>query len=312
MQVGYMQNWNFVVEQQVFGDLLLRGAYVGSKGTKLINSPEVNPAIYGPGATAANVNQRRIYQPIGGLQVGEPTGWSKYQSAQFTVQKRFNHGFSILANYTISKSTDISSYATIEGNSAGPDPFNFNNNRGLSDFDMPQRLVVSGIVEHPRFQGLNPVLRGIIGGWQSNFIFTAVAGTPITVASGVDNALMGIGGNRADLTGEAINLPSGRSRGDQIQAWFNTKAFKTNAVGTIGQIGRNTLRAPGAWNADYSAFKEFNLVERARLQFRGEFFNLFNHTRLGGPNTTVTSTAFGKISSAYEPRIVQLGLKFIF
>ena len=177
---------------------------------------------------------------------------------------------------------------------------------------MPQRLVVSGIVEHPRFQSLHPALRGVIGGWQSNFIFTAVAGTPITIFSGVDNALMGIGGNRADLTGESSSLPGGRSRSEQILAWFNTKAFKTNAVGTIGQVGRNTLRAPGAWNADYSAFKEFNLVERARLQFRGEFFNLFNHTRLGGPNTSVTSTAFGRIASAYQPRIVQLGLKFIF
>ncbi len=223
MKVGYMQNWNFVVEQQVFGDLLVRAAYVGSKGTKLINSPDVNPAIYGPGATAANVDQRRIYQPIGGLQVGEPTGWSKYQSAQFTVQKRFNRGFSILANYTVSKSIDISSYATIEGNSVGPDPFNFNNNRGLSDFDMPQRLVVSGIVEHPEFQGLNPVLKGIVGGWRSNFIFTAVAGTPITIFSGVDNALMGIGGNRADLTGQAISLSGGRSRGEQVQAAGSTR-----------------------------------------------------------------------------------------
>jgi hypothetical protein len=312
MRVGYMQNWNFVVEQQVFNDLLFRVAYVGSKGSKLLHSPEVNPAIYGPGATAANFNQRRPYQPIGPLQVGQPVGWSKYQSVQFTAQKRFSQGFSILANYTISKSTDISSYATIEGNSAGPDPFNFNNNRGLSDFDTPQRLVISGIVEHPRLTGRNAVLRAIAGGWQSNFIFTAQSGTPITIFSGVDNALTGVGGNRVDLTGQSWEIPGDRSRGEQVLAWFDKAAFKQNAIGTIGQLGRNMLRAPGAWNADYSLFKEFQIVESLRLQFRGEFFNVFNHTRLGTPNTTFTSPSFGRITSAYDPRIGQLALKIIF
>ncbi len=312
LKVGYMQNWNFVIEQQLRGDWLVRGAYVGSKGSRLLNSPEINPAIYGPGATAANVNQRRIYQPIGGLQLASGSGWSKYQSAQFTVQKRFSQGFSVLANYTISKSIDISSYATAEGNSTGPDPFNFNNNRGVSDFDIPQRLVVSGIVDHPRFQGAHPVLKTALGGWQSNFIFTAASGTPFTVASGVDNALMGIGGNRADLTGEAISLGGGRSRADEINAWFNPRAFRQNALGTIGVMGRNTLRVPGGWNADYSLFKEFAMTERARLQLRGEFFNFFNHTRLGGPNATVTSPVFGRIQSSFAPRIVQVAAKIVF
>lgn len=312
LKVGYMQNWNFVIEQQLPGDWLVRAAYVGSKGTRLLNSPEINPGIYGPGATAANINQRRPYQPIGGLQLATGSAWSKYQSAQFTVQKRFSHGFSVLANYTISKSIDISSYATAEGNSTGPDPFNFNNNRGPSDFDIPQRLVVSGIVEHPKLAGMHPVMRTALGGWQSNFIFTAQAGTPFTVLSGVDNALTGVGGNRADLTGAAIDLGGGRSRADEINAWFNPAAFRQNAIGTVGQIGRNRLRVPGGWNADYSIFKEFSLVERARLQLRGEMFNVFNHTRLGGPTATVTSPLFGRITSALDPRIVQVAAKFVF
>ncbi|MBM3738864.1 MAG: TonB-dependent receptor [Acidobacteria bacterium] len=312
LKVGYMQNWNFVVEQQLGGDWLVRAAYVGSKGSRLLNSPEINPAIFGPGATAANVNQRRIYQPIGGLQLASGSAWSKYQSAQFTIQKRFSHGFSVLANYTISKSIDISSYATAEGNSAGPDPFNFNNNRGPSDFDIPQRLVVSGVFEHPRFNTAPRVLKAVIGGWQSNLIFTAQAGTPFTVASGVDNALMGIGGNRADLTGEPVALAGGRSRQQQIDAWFNPRAFRQNAIGTIGEIGRNRLRVPGFWNADYSLFKEFVPLERVRLQLRGEFFNFFNHTRLGGPNATFTSPLFGRITGAGEPRIVQVAAKIVF
>ncbi len=309
---GYMQNWNLVVERQVASDLLVRAAYVGSKGTHLLHSPERNPAIYGPGATASNLNSRRHYAGIGPLQVGESTGWSKYHALQLTLQKRWGKGLTVLANYTFSKSIDISSYATIEGNSAGPDPFNFNNNRGVSDFDMPQRLVVSGIWEHPKLSNYNPILRTVLGGWQSNVIWTAQAGTPITILSGVDNALMGIGGNFADLTGVDWHPPSGRSRGQQVQEWFNKAAFRVNAVGTIGTGRRNQLRSPGAWNVDYSLFKSFSIVEAVRLQFRGEFFNVFNHTRLGAPITNVTNPSFGRITSAYDPRIVQLGLKLLF
>jgi hypothetical protein len=229
-----------------------------------------------------------------------------------TLQKRWGKGLTLLANYTYSKSIDIASYASIEGNSAGPDPFNFNNNRGLSDFDIPHRLVVSGIVEHPKLTNSNSVMRAVLGGWQSNFIWTAQTGTPITILSGVDNALMGIGGNFADLTGVDWRQPNDRSRGQEIQEWFNKAAFAVNAPGTIGTGRRNQLRAPGAWNVDYSLFKNFDVIERLRLQFRGEFFNLFNHTRLGAPNTTVTSPSFGRITSALDPRIVQLGLKVIF
>jgi outer membrane receptor protein involved in Fe transport len=312
MRTGYMQNWNFIVEQQLGGSLLLRAGYVGSKGTRLLDTAEINPAIFGPGATAANVNQRRIYQPIGGLQLGMSNSWSKYNSMQVTVQKRYSHGFTVLANYTWSKSIDITSYGSVEGNNIGPDPFNYNNNRGVSDFDVPHRLVLSGVWEHPHFTGQNAVVRGVLGGWQSNFIYTAVSGSPMTIASGVDNALMGIGGNRADFTGAALTLPGGRSQAERIQKWFNTAAFQVNAIGTIGASGRNILPAPGGWNADYSLFKNFRLVERAKLQFRGEFFNVFNHTRLGAPNTTVTSQTFGRITSANSPRIVQFALKLVF
>jgi hypothetical protein len=312
MVAGYMQNWNFIVERQLAGDLLLRAGYVGSKGTHLLNASEVNPALYGTGATAGNVNQRRIYQPIGGLQLGRSDAWSKYHSLQLTATKRYSRGITVTAHYTWSKSIDITSYASVEGNAAGPDPFNFNSNRGLSDFDIPHRFVVSGVWELPQFRNSNAAVRALIGGWQQNFIFTAAKGIPFTVLSGVDNALMGIGGNFADHTGQDWRLPDDRSRGEQVAAWFNRTAFRTNAVGTIGAGGRNQLRGPGSWNLDYSLFKNFAFTERARLQIRGELFNAFNHTRIGNPVSTVTSPQFGTITSALEPRIVQLAAKIIF
>jgi hypothetical protein len=307
-----MQNWNFVVEHQLRPDMLVRGAYVGSKGTHLLNSPEVNPAIYGPGATVANQNARRVYQPIGPIELGASVGWSKYHAAQFTFQQRFSKGVTVLANYTISKSSDLSSYGSVEGNTLGPNPFNYNDNRGKSDFDIPQRLVVSGIWQLPAFKDRGLLMRSVLGGWQSNYIFTAQSGVPMTIFSGVDNALMGVGGNFADLTGVDWRLPPDRPKRDRIRQNFNTAAFRVNAVGTIGTGRRNQLRAPGLWNADFSAFKDFGIWERVRLQFRGELFNVLNHANLNTPNTTVTSPSFGQVTSASSPRIVQFGLKLLF
>src|SRR6185437_12987902 len=135
---------------------------------------------------------------------------------------------------------------------------------------------------------------------------------PFTVLSGVDNALMGVGTNFADYNGAAWTLSGDRSRQQEISQWFKTSVFNVNALGTIGSGRRNQLIGPGAWNADYSVFKSFFIRERAELQLRGEFFNVFNHTRLGAPNATVTSTAFGQITSASDPRIVQLALRLRF
>src|SRR5262249_44342966 len=146
-------------------------------------------------------------------------GFSAYHALQLTYEKRFNRSYSILANYTYSKSIDNTSYSAGGGNSGGPDPFHFDYNRGRSDFDLPHRLVVSAIVELPKFSKRNALVRSVLGGWQNNFIFTAASGTPLTILSGVDNALTGVGGNWADLTAVDWRLPGGRSKQEEIQGW---------------------------------------------------------------------------------------------
>ncbi len=301
---GYMQ--------QLSHDFLLRAAYVASKGTKLINAIEVNPALYGPGATAANINERRIYADIGGLQLANAGGKSSYQSMQLTLQKRYARSFSVLANYTWAHSIDVASNGSIDGNYGGPNPFNQNDNLGDSDFDLRHRLVASGIVDHPALRGQPALVRHLLGGWQSNFIFVAESGPPMTVFSGLDNALSGVGGQWADYDGRDWRLSGSRSRGEKIARWFDTSAFTVNAPGTFGTGRRNQLRGPGVWNVDYSAFKNVPFHDRMTLQIRGEFFNLFNTVRLSPPTTTVTSPLFGRITSAGAPRIVQIALRLSF
>ncbi len=215
-----------------------------------------------------------------------------------------------MANYTAGKSLDTNSDAT--GGGSNPDPWNHRTNRGPSDFDIAQRLVISGIWEMPRLQRSPVLIRWVLGGWQSNAIYTAETGIPLTVRSGADNNYDGVSGDFGDYLGGEWRLSKDRPRQEQIARWFNTSVFARNTVGTVGAARRGQLRAPGDSSLDYSLFKNFQLVEHTRLQFRGEFFNVFNHASLGAPNTSVNSPNFGTISSALEARIVQFALKLIF
>ncbi|MEO7650351.1 MAG: hypothetical protein ABIZ80_07770, partial [Bryobacteraceae bacterium] len=312
MRAGYVQNWNLVVERELPAAVLLRVAYVGSKGTNLLMTQEVNPGLYGPGATAANINQRRPIARIGSLALGTSDSNSSYNSMQVTVQKRHSKGYSVLANYTWAKSIDYASFSSVSGNNAGPDPFNTRNARGPSNFDIRHRVSISGLWELPKLTNANPFVRNVLGGWQQNGILSAETGTPLTIVSGADNNFDGVGGDYADYLGGEWKLSGSRSKSEQITRSFNTAVFRPNAIGTFGSGRRGQLRAPGLWNLDYSLFKTFSVVERLRVQLRGEFFNVFNHANLGAPGATFNSPTFGVITSASSPRIVQVALKIIF
>ena len=110
------------------------------------------------------------------------------------------------------------------------------------------------------------------------------------------------------------DLDNSRPRGERIAKWFNTAAFAASAPGTFGNLGRNTGRGPVPLNLDLSMFKAFLMpfAEGHRLEFRGEFFNAINRVNLGNPNTTLTNALFGRVTSAGDPRIIQLGLRYSF
>jgi hypothetical protein len=127
----------------------------------------------------------------------------------------------------------------------------------------------------------------------------------------VDNSRSGQNLDTADLAGTP-SLTSG-SRGDKVARWFDTKAYVVNALGTFGNVGISTLRGPGLWNVDMGLFKVFRFLETRELQFRSEFFNIFNNANLGLPNATVVSSAFGRITTTTTPpRVIELGLKIRF
>ena len=181
----------------------------------------------------------------------------------------------------------------------------------MADFHHKHIASISHVWELPQLKQQNPVIRAIFGNWQNNGIIRLQSGEFSSVVSRFGNSLTGIGSDRANTVKE-WRLSSDRARGEKIRRWFDTEAFVRNPEGTFGTSGRNILEGPGFANVDFSLFKNIPIRESVRLQFRSEFFNILNHVNFNRPNTNVDSGAFGRITSARAPRIIQFALKLIY
>ncbi|HLJ16858.1 MAG TPA: hypothetical protein VKV15_20350 [Bryobacteraceae bacterium] len=194
-------------------------------------------------------------------------------------------------NYTYSKLEDDENFTN---------PFNNAYNWGIANTNIPNVFHFSAVWETPH------LLKGLAGvavnGWELTGITTWQNGFLFTITSGVDNSLSAVGGDRADFTGASIGqaVLSGQSHAQEIVR-FNTSLFTRNAIGTFGNSPRNALRGPRLFDQDFAAMKNFNIVEKMRLQFRAEFFNLFNNVNFNSPGTTVGTGSFGKITGAAAP-----------
>ena len=305
-RVGYVQNWNLTIEHQLRNDMVLSIAYVGNHGVNIMGSRQFNPAILGPGATVANENSRRLYPGLGAVELASSYVYDEFHSLQIGFTKRMNKGLTVLSNFVWSKTIDNTSSAA-EGNSGPPNPFNFRSARGPADFDQAARFNLSGVYEPPKFN-LHGVSSVLLNNWSLHLIASIDSGMPFTVVSGTDRSLSGIGNDYADVVGNPARL----SGANAILQYFNTAAFAPAATGTFGNAGRNILRGPGYFDIDASIFKEFYFTERWHLQFRAESFNLENRANFMNPTASLSSGTFGRITSAYDPRVLQFALKLFF
>jgi hypothetical protein len=154
-----------------------------------------------------------------------------------------------------------------------------------------------------------------------NPILTRQSGFPFSVTSGTDNSFSGVGSDRADyLGGDSASLGYDRSHGAEVAKWFDTSKFTVNKVGTFGNSGRYILRGPRFFNTDLGLMKRANITERVSMQFRAEFFDVFNNVNFQLPNSNVSSSQFGQITAVVQDsfglpnseRIIQFGLKLTF
>ena len=317
LRAAYLQSWHLTFERELRQDWMARIAYAGSKGTGLLQGWQYNPGIYIPGkSTLLNTNERRPLAPEwSSIGIREGIGNSNFNSLQLTLDKRFSKGFTAQMNYTWGKSIDSGSGAGTLWPSFN-NPFNFRQSRGLSDFHHEHRFVASGLWELPRLMGMPALAKGVLGGWSLSGAMLLESGRPFSVLSGRDNSMSGVGADFADLTGDTSRSARQDPNRDPVLEWFNTQAFVQNAEGTFGNSGRNIIFGPGHANVNLSVSKSFPIAflgEASRIQFRGEFFNLFNRVNLLSKRSeSLTSGTYGRITSAADPRILQFALKWHF
>jgi hypothetical protein len=334
---GYMQQWNVDLQYEVKPNWMVDAAYVGSKGTHLADVRDLNEANPATGLSP--------YPEFSSILYVESAAASSYNSLQLRSERRVAQGLTFLAAYTFSKSID--DVSSVLGGSVGSGlPQNSNDpqaDRGLSDFNVKERLVVSSVYDLPfgrkwiTEQGWR---KGLLGNWQAAGIFTAQTGSPFTVnlpASQSGSAIAAFGNPyRPDLVsnpyvpGPVMANPNPAchttiSQGglaadvvDQPSSWFNTCAFAQPPAGQFGNAGRNIMTGPGLVNVDFSLYKNITFRrEGHRLQLRGEVFNLLNHPDFDIPNHVFGGPNFGQVlsSNAYgdrPPRQIQVGAKYIF
>jgi outer membrane receptor protein involved in Fe transport len=299
-RVPSLQKWSLDLQRQLPGDLVLQAGYVGSKGSHLIRTIDQNQPVANVGIANGSIspNALRPYLGFASITSYQTTANSVYHSLQASAVRRFGAGLSVQASYTWSKSIDDAA-----------SPFDIYSSyralRGLSGFDRRHMFVASYVWEIPFGQKLSGWQKKVLAGWQISGISSFQTGNPFTVGISPDRAGTGGGGQRADVVGP-LSTPK------QLSQWFSTSAFALPALGTFGNEGRNAIAGPGINDWDVSFSKRTAIKESITLQFRAEFFNLFNHPQWSGVGATFGSATFGQITSARDPRIGQLGLRLLF
>ncbi len=349
---AYIQSWNLNVQREVRPGLAVTVGYFGSKGTHLrltrnVNQTFLNSALVAtrPFPTLSASSPIKPGIPLLNITFREGTGVSSYNALWVTANKRLSRGLQFNASYTWSKSIDYNSQSsqavTVQ------DSYNLRGDRGLSDFDARHRFVINGIYELPFHKNQ------LVGGWQLSFITQSQSGNPVNLLAGNAgaitggapsanaNSLTGLATLRPDAGAAATVLGTAAPTGIGVQ-WFPNLVCDPRPSGScpagsvailpvafvsgktifhFGNLGRNVIIGPRFNNTDFSVIKRTKLGENKLVEFRAEFFDLFNHANFGQPGRVaqVGSTSFGVVNNTRFPtgdsgssRQVQFALKFKF
>jgi len=306
----YVQHWNFGIQRDLGFNTVWEISYAGSAGKKLYEFRNPNQPLPTPDPDA-DVDPRRPRPFLGAdLTYWCSCGSSTYHSLQTKVEKRFSNNLSFLGAYTFGKSIDEQSQASLGfDNSTGVrSEYNYRIEKSRSDYDIAHRFVVSYTYDMPFGRNLKGAPKLLLNGWQFIGIHSFNTGTPFTVHASTDFSNTGGDARPNSVPSMSNTPPGGRSR----QQWFNPAAFTDPKDGQFGNVGRNTISAPGNITIDFSIFKNFAITERAKIQFRTEFFNMINHPNFRIPSTTYDSSNPGELTSARESRQIQFALKLLF
>ncbi len=336
----YTMQWNFNIQRALPADMTLEVGYVGNRGLQLQRNTEsgldldqINPVYLSLGShlndlvpnpfyglvdsgvlAAPQVSRAQLLRPYPQFTSVIPLfssgSSSTYHGLQIRFSKRYSHGLQFEGSYVWSK--------VVDNGSSHQDSYNILPDRSVTSYEIPHRFVVGYIYELPFGRGrrfgsnASGAVNWVLGGWQFNGITTVQSGGPLSISasnvSGLGNPV-----ERANNNGHSAALSGDVHQ--RLNRYFDTSVFSQPAPFTLGNVSPyiSDLRAPYVNNFDLSLFKEFFPREYLRVQFRAEFLNAFNRVQFSAPNTSVTSTSFGVISSqANSPRQIQFGLKLLF
>ncbi|HEX4486461.1 MAG TPA: hypothetical protein VH088_09365, partial [Terriglobales bacterium] len=307
------------IQQALGAKTVLSASYVGNQNRHQndyresnLPDPSLLPAI-ATGTASAPYNQLVPFQGFHSIKLSETVQNSHYNGFQTEFRSQVRRDLTLQAAYTLSRAIDPATNATGVGDLTNvSNPYSYTYDDGPSGLDRTHIFFANFIYDLPIFRNSsNKLLKGTVGGWQISGIVTAVSGNALNITQGgrgnnISNVLPNTN-NRPDING-SISYPK------TVNQWFNTSVFSDPAAGTFGNTPFDVLRAPGRQNWNLALFKSFVISESrgTRFELRAESFNTFNHTEFKDVSTTFSNGNFGAITSAHDPREIQLGAKLIF
>ncbi len=312
-KIEYNNVWNVSVQRTFSSSTSFQAQYIGSYTVHADNLTLQNLFPDNGLNPASGLHVRPIPQ-MSGFSSVTWDGWEKYNALTLTFTQRLWHGLTVDSNYTWSKALDDASNPGTNnaGTNLPQDIENIAAEKGLSDFDHRHRFVTSFLYRLPFLQDSEGWIHTAFADWQAGGIWTIESGSPFTVNLSTDVANNGV---PLSAPSQRPNLVCDPNSGPKTTAeWFNTSCFATPAAFTYGSAGRDIVTGPGIDNFDATFQKNFPFWESTQLQFRADIFDFLNHPNFNQPNRifTATPSAFGSISSALDPRIMQFSLRLAF
>lgn len=330
---GYVQNWHFTIQRTLFKDTLIDMGYVGNKGSRLPILGDLNQArpitdseLASGLTTLGTLLARRPYQGFNNITAVQPTGFSNYHSLQLKFEHR-GRDFTLLSAFTWAKAIDNVGQVLDTPNGGSPNPQDIRNpmnDKGASSFDQRINSTTSFVYQMPfghgrRFgKNVHGAVDALLGGWEASAIVSLLSGQPLNLRYPDSAGILSDG--QPDFLGNVALRPNyigGDIRSnlgaDQHLAYFNRASLAIPAVTSpFGTLGRNVVYGFPMRQTNLVLAKSFRVTEGSRLTFRGEFYNLFNQTNFAAPDVSLANATFGRVSSTFDPRFVQLALKFSF
>lgn len=322
----YTQQWSLDVQHQLKKDMMVDIGYYGNNAHHLLGVVDINevqpgvgvaqglnPAKFTSTAGELPLNQFRPYLGYGAISGIENEFNSNYHSLQAQFQKRWGASSLFVFNYTWSH--NLTNNPSDRSN-APQNVYNIAAEYGPSSLDRRQNLTASYVYDLPWYRTQKGAAGHILGGWEVSGLIYYYTGTPLTVTtSNTDPGGLGLLGASASSARPDMTGNPNQGAAHTVASFFNTSVFTPTPVTADrpGNAGRGVVTGPSFQRWDVSLFKNTKLRgESMYLQFRAESFNVFNHTNFSAVGTNITLSTFGKVTSANDPRILQLGLKFYF